>query len=78
MNESEVSKLLWAACQQAGVDPEVIFEHFDEADLIAYRAALRDGSVKHADLPRWMASTRATIRDGRCLCGTCNAARGRT
>ena len=78
MNESEVSKLLWAACIQAGVDPELIFEHYDEADLRAYAEAIADGSVRREDLHRWMASTAATIADGRCLCGTCNAARGRT
>lgn len=74
----EVSRLLWNACQQAGVDPELIFDHYDTADIRAYRDALADGSVRHEDLPRWMESTAATIRDGRCLCGTCCAARRRT
>jgi hypothetical protein len=64
-------ELLLRACQTAGVDPELIFEHFDEADLCAYRDALADGSVRHEDLPRWMESTAATIRDGRCLCRAC-------
>lgn len=66
-------QLLRTACQSAGVDPEVIFAHYDEADLRAYAAALRDGSVKHADLPKWMAGTARTIADGRCLCRACLA-----
>lgn len=77
MSLDEVSKLLWAACRAAGVDPHVVFAHYGEADLRAYAAALRDGAVKAADLPRWMASTRATIADGRCLCRACSADTGR-
>lgn len=71
MTPSEVSKMLWNACQQAGVDPEVIFAHYDAADIEAYRDALADGSVRHEDLPRWMESTAATIRERRCLCRAC-------
>lgn len=71
MSIRETAELLLDACTRAGVDAELIFEHFDEADLIAYRAALADGSVRHEDLPRWMASTARTIRDGRCLCRAC-------
>lgn len=70
-------ELLHAACQSAGVDAEAIFSHFDEADIRAYAEALADGSVKAADLPRWMASTRATIADGRCLCAACVRERAR-
>lgn len=70
-------QLLRAACIQAGVDPEAVFNHYDRRDIEAYAAALRDGSVKAADLPRWMASTRATIADGRCLCRACSADTGR-
>lgn len=66
-------QLLRTACMQAGVDAELIFTHYDAADIAAYAAALRDGSVKHADLPAWMASTARTIRDGRCLCRACSA-----
>jgi len=73
MTLDEVSKLLWTACMQAGVDAELIFAHWNEADIAAYAEALRDGAVKTADLPRWMASTRATIADGRCLCPACLA-----
>lgn len=73
MNAGEVVEQLFAACRSAGVDPGIVFAHFDEADIAAYRAALRDGSVKAADLPRWMASTARTIRDGRCLCRACLA-----
>lgn len=76
MSVRETAVLLLDACRSAGVDPELIFEHYDEADLIAYRAALRDGSIRAADLPRWMASTARTIRDRRCLCRACVAARG--
>lgn len=71
MSPRDTAERLLSACQQAGVDPEVIFAHYDEADLCAYREALRDGSVKAADLPKWMESTAATIRDGRCLCRAC-------
>jgi len=67
-------QLLRAACAQAGVDPENVFNHYDRRDIEAYAAALRDGSVKHADLPAWMASTARTIADGRCLCRACLAA----
>ena len=74
MRMDEVSKLLWAACRAAGVDPQVVFAHWNEADVRAYAEALADGAVKHADLPAWMASTRATIADGRCLCRACLAA----
>ncbi len=74
MSLDEVSKLLWAACRAAGVDPQVVFAHYDERDIAAYAAALRDGSVKHADLPKWMESTARTIADGRCLCRACLAA----
>jgi len=70
-------QLLRAACIQAGVDPETVFNHYDRRDIEAYAAALADGSVKAADLPRWMASTRATIADGRCLCRACSADTGR-
>lgn len=70
-------QLLRAACMQAGVDAENIFNHYDRRDIEAYAAALADGSVKAADLPRWMASTRATIADGRCLCRACSADTGR-
>lgn len=73
MTLDEVSKLLWTACMQAGVDAELIFAHWNEADIAAYAEALRDGSVKAADLPRWMASTARTIADGRCLCRACLA-----
>lgn len=73
MSVRETAVLLLDACRSAGVDPELIFEHYDEADLIAYRAALRDGSIRAADLPAWMASTERTILEGRCLCGKCKA-----
>lgn len=66
-------ELLRAACIQAGVDPENVFNHYDRRDIEAYAAALRDGAVKHADLPKWMESTARTIRDGRCLCRACLA-----
>lgn len=68
-------QLLRDACIQAGVDPETVFNHYDRRDIEAYRAALADGSVKHADLPKWMASTERTILEGRCLCGKCKAVR---
>lgn len=71
MNAGEVVEQLFAACRAAGVDPEVIFAHYDAADIRAYRAALADGAVKHADLPAWMASTARTIRERRCLCRAC-------
>jgi len=70
-------QLLRAACTQAGADAELIFAHWNEADVRAYRDALADGSVKAADLPRWMASTARTIRDRRCLCRACSADTGR-
>lgn len=70
-------QFLRAACIQAGVDAELIFTHWDEADVRAYRTALRDGAIKAADLPRWMESTARTIRDGRCLCRACRADTGR-
>jgi len=73
MSLDEVSKLLWTACRAAGVDPETIFEHFGEADIRAYAEALADGSIRAADLPRWIASTARTIADGRCLCRACLA-----
>lgn len=70
-------QLLRAACIQAGVDAELIFTHYAAADIAAYAAALADGSVRREDLPRWMASTARTIRDGRCLCRACLADTGR-
>ncbi len=76
MSPRDTADLLLSACLQAGVDPEPIFAHFDEADLRAYAVALANGSVRHSDLPAWMESTARTIRDGRCLCGRCCAARG--
>ncbi len=76
MGLNEISKLLWTACMQAGVDPETVFNHYDRRDIEAYAAALADGAVKHADLPRWIASTRATIADGRCLCRACRTDTG--
>lgn len=73
MTLDEVSKLLWAACIQAGVDPQVVFAHYGEADLRAYASGLADGSVRREDLHLWMASTARTIADGRCLCRACLA-----
>jgi len=69
--------LLRAACMQAGVDAELIFNHYDAADIEAYAAALADGSVRSEDLHLWMRSTARTIRDGRCLCRACLADTGR-
>lgn len=78
MNASEVVEQLFAACRSAGVDPGIVFAHYGDADVRSYGEALERGWIDSADLPKWMESTAATIRDGRCLCGTCNAARGRT
>jgi len=66
-------QLLRAACMHAGADAELIFAHWNEADIEAYAAALADGSIRAADLPRWIASTARTIADGRCLCRACRA-----
>lgn len=64
-------QLLRAACIEAGVDPETVFNHYDRRDIEAYAAALADGSVRREDLHLWMASTARTIADGRCLCRAC-------
>lgn len=71
MNAGAVVEQLFAACRSAGVDPEVIFAHYDEADVRSYGEALERGWIDPADLPKWMASTARTIRDGRCLCLPC-------
>lgn len=76
MGVAETAAALVHACRVAGVDPVEVFQHFDAADLEAYREALAapDG-IKAADLPRWMASTAATIRENRCLCEGCKTRR---
>lgn len=74
MNAGEVVEQLFAACRSAGVDPGIVFEHFADADVRSYGEALERGWIDPADLPKWMASTAATIRDGRCLCRHCLAA----
>lgn len=78
MSPRDTADLLLRACRTAGVDPETIFAHFDDADVRSYGEALERGWIDPADLPKWMESTAATIRDRRCLCRACNAARGRT
>lgn len=76
MTAGEVVEQLFAACRSAGVDPGIVFEHFDRADIAAYREALERGWIDPAALPRWMDSTAATIASGRCLCRACLQARG--
>ncbi len=73
MNAGEVVEQLFAACRSAGVDSGIVFEHYDAADIAAYAAALRDGSVRREDLHLWMRSTALTIAEGRCLCRACSA-----
>lgn len=77
MSVTETAAALVAACRTAGVDPTLIFEHYNAADIAAYAEALRDGSVKAADLHLWMASTARTIAEGRCLCRACSADTGK-
>ena len=72
MNES-AGKMLWRACEAAGVSAEQIFSHWNEADIDAYAEALAEGWIPADHLPRWMASTAQTIREKRCLCRKCKA-----
>lgn len=76
MTADRTIEKLFAACRVAGVDPEAIFQHFDEADIDAYGQALAEGWIPAASLPRWMSCTAATIASGRCLCRTCLRERG--
>ncbi len=71
MTVEETSRHLWAACVKAGVNPEVVFAHYDDRDLEAYREALEAGHIPLGELPTWMFSTARTIAEGRCLCRTC-------
>ena len=72
MTNNETVKALVHACRVAGVDAETIFAHFDEADIREYASHLSaPGGIAPEQLPRWMASTAATIADGRCLCRAC-------
>lgn len=70
MSVTETAAALVAACRTAGVDPTLIFEHYNAADVESYGAALDDW-LDPADLHLWMASTSQTIREGRCLCRGC-------
>lgn len=76
MSVTETAAALVAACRDAGVDAQLIFGHWGERDLEAYREALAapDG-IRAADLPKWMASTARTIAEGRCLCAPCKIRR---
>lgn len=75
MTAGQTIEKLFNACRIAGVDPDLIFQHFDDADIREYGRALGENWIPAADLPRWMASTERTILEGRCLCGKCKAVR---
>lgn len=78
MTVEEVSGLLWAACVKAGVDPALIFEHYNAADIQAYAEAIgQPGGIPAGDLHLWMFSTARTIADGRCLCESCKIRRAK-
>jgi len=78
MADTHVIDRLIAACTDAGVDPEVAFEHLDDMDVEEYGRALRQGWVPVANLPRFMRSLSESIAAGRCLCSRCRAGRGRS
>lgn len=71
MTAGQTIELMFNACRVGGVDAELLFEHFDRADIAAYREALERGWIDSADLPKWMESTALTIAERRCLCGAC-------
>ena len=73
MTPDQTVERLFTACRSAGVDPDIVFEHFDEQDITAYAEALAEGWIPADHLPRWMASTAQTIREKRCLCRKCKA-----
>lgn len=76
MSVTETAAAFVAACRTAGVDPTLIFEHYNAADIQAYAEAIgQPGGIALEQLPRWMASTAATIRENRCLCQGCKARR---
>lgn len=76
MTAGQTIEKLFNACRIAGVDPDLIFQHFDDADIREYGRAMGEGWIPAASLPRWMDSTAATIASGRCLCRACLQARG--
>lgn len=76
MTNDEAVRRLFNACRVAGVDPDLIFRHFADADVRSYGEALERGWIDPASLPRWMSCTAATIASGRCLCRTCLRERG--
>ena len=76
MTAGQTIEKLFNACRVAGVDPDLIFQHYDDADIREYGRAMGEGWIPEDDLPRWMASTERTIREGRCLCWTCLRERG--
>lgn len=76
MTNDEAVRRLFNACRVAGVDPDLIFRHFADADVRSYGEALERGWIDPASLPRWMSSTERTIREGRCLCPACLQTRG--
>ena len=75
MTAGQTIEKLFNACRVGGVDAELLFEHFDRADIATYREALERGWIDSTDLPKWMASTERTIREKRCLCRKCKAVR---
>ena len=71
MTAGEAVAALVNACREAGVDPELIFQHYAERDIEAYRDALEAGHIQPRDLHLWMRSTARTIAENRCLCEPC-------
>jgi|GEM_PF-6312124 len=77
MADTHVIDRLIAACTDAGVDPEVAFEHLDDMDVAEYGRALREGWFPVGHLPRFMRSLSESIATGRCLCSRCRSERRR-
>ncbi len=71
MTPDQTVERLFTACRSAGVDPDIVFAHYDDADVQAYGEALGAGWIPLDQLHLWMTSTARTIAEGRCLCRTC-------